>query len=699
MPLLSTFGAASARGFGNLSGIEIPVDDLFNTVSALLHFDGTNNGVNNVFNDSSYSNHTITANGNVTQGSFGPFFRETVSLYSVTYDASAEGNYINFGTSTHSFWNSDFTLEFWIKTTATSLQSLFSSWFDSNFSGSSYAFNLGSSGGVSLSNGLSSTTNQSAMISTSAIVNDGNWHHVAYTQVDDGGSTKYFRVFIDGVLQAYVTESAWTQTATQNGTYIGSQGVNTYAEVSRRFVGSLSNLRLSHSLVYSTSSTTIGEEVFTPPDAALTAPTSGFLTLNSASIVDNGPSSYTINYSSAASNPSEGVVITKEPTEVYDPAVHGASAYFDGSGDYITLSPTSDFAFGTGDFSVSLWAYFTDVGAYDYLIDARNSGQTASTWALSFNYTNGAPNKLQFASGGTAILTSNTNVQADQWYYISVSRIGTTSKMHFNGVEVASNSSDSTNYSTAPNTSYIGSRHSVEHFFDGYISDLRVVKGTGLSSYTPPTTPLTAVTNTKLLLNMADGQAIDSAAQNNLTLYGDAKISNAQSKFGGTSMYFDGTGDEATYSSTGFGTGDFTMEAWVYPQTQPQRFPAVYFVTNGSSDRVAVAFDHDSQPNKFRCNVAGTVLSPSGTNAVDQWYHTAVVRYQGVITFYLNGTSVGSTAYTHNVGPETSFLGGNSPRSSELYFKGYIDDFRVSKTARYTTNFIPPTEPFADKGQ
>ena len=55
--------------------VDLPSDDQFNRVSFLSHFDGANNGVNNAFDDGSDSNHTITANGNVTQGSFGPFAR------------------------------------------------------------------------------------------------------------------------------------------------------------------------------------------------------------------------------------------------------------------------------------------------------------------------------------------------------------------------------------------------------------------------------------------------------------------------------------------------------------------------------------------------------------------------------------------------------------------------------------------------
>ena len=50
-------------------GEDLPSDDQFNRVSFLSHFEGSNNGVNNAFDDGSASNHTITANGDVTQGS------------------------------------------------------------------------------------------------------------------------------------------------------------------------------------------------------------------------------------------------------------------------------------------------------------------------------------------------------------------------------------------------------------------------------------------------------------------------------------------------------------------------------------------------------------------------------------------------------------------------------------------------------
>ena len=70
--LVNSFNKVFLGAAGTPTGAS---DDQFNRVSFLSHFDGANNGVNNAFDDGSASNHTITANGNVTQGSFGPFAR------------------------------------------------------------------------------------------------------------------------------------------------------------------------------------------------------------------------------------------------------------------------------------------------------------------------------------------------------------------------------------------------------------------------------------------------------------------------------------------------------------------------------------------------------------------------------------------------------------------------------------------------
>ena len=174
---------------------------------------------------------------------------------------------------------------------------------------------------------------------------------------------------------------------------------------------------------------------------------------------------------------------------------------FDGSNDYLTLPSGTDFAFGTGDFTVECYVYSNNRGTYDYIIDGRTSGQTSGTWSLSYGY-GGGNGRLEFASGSSTILEcpANLNPESKKWTHIAITRSGTDLRMFIDGV-VATSATNSTNFSTAPGTSYIGTRYSQEHFWDGFISNVRVIKGTALytSAFTPPTAPLTNVTNTKLL--------------------------------------------------------------------------------------------------------------------------------------------------------------------------------------------------------
>ena len=681
MPLLSTFGAASFRGFGfgNLSGIEIPVDNLFNTVSFLSHFDGTNNGVNNVFDDSSTSNHTITANGDVTQGSFGPFARPD-GEWAVAFPRPNLDNqsiYAAYNNADTAFGTGDFTVELFAFISVVPGIGDYANVFDFRTAGNTDHIDLFFGDN---SKRLIYFAGGNTVFTSSTDLPIGEWVHLA------------------------LVRSSGTTTLYQNGVSVGSAsdsnnflasifGFGSRYTANYGMTGSISNARVVKGDAVYTSS-------FTPTTSPLTAITNTvFLSAQDNRFVDNSASAHTVGGVKSPSVSAFGPFLT---SSVYDAGVNGASAYFDGAGDYLTAPDSDDFHLANGDYTIEGWFYVKPqiykqsiIGSWSNTDRGWQARVEPNSGGLRMRFTWSNDGSIDYSEDGTIVFNYN------EWNHLAWVKSGGTTTFYVNGVFDSSYNSSGHNIYNSSAALKIGDWDSNQADYDGYMSDVRLVKGTAVytSAFTPPTAPLTTVTNTKLLLNMADGQAIDSAAQNNLTLVGNTKISSTQSKFGGTSIYFDGTGDEAKYSSRGFGTGDFTMEAWVYPESQLQRFPAVYYVTNGSTNRVAVAFDHESQPDKFRCNVAGTVLAPAGTNAENQWYHTAVVRYQGVVTFYINGTSVGSTSYTHDVAPEESFLGGNTPRSTELNFKGYIDDFRVSYTARYTSNFTPPTEPFADKGR
>jgi hypothetical protein len=231
-------------------------------------------------------------------------------------------------------------------------------------------------------------------------------------------------------------------------------------------------------------------------------------------------------------------------------------------------------------------------------------------------------------------------------------------------------------------------------FFNGYLCDVRLVKGTAVytAAFTPPTAPLTAITNTSLLTNYA-------TAKNDLETVGNAQISTTQSKFGGSSMYFDGTGDylvsnAATNNLYAFGTGDFTLEMWVYfnsvasgslfefrPASTNGAYPLIYFSSSG-----VLTYYANSNPQINSSSVS-----------TGQWYHIALCRYGTSTKMFLNGIQTGST-YTDSSnylcranGP---LIGVTSSLSSD-FLNGYVNDFRITKgIARYTSNFTPPTTAF-----
>jgi hypothetical protein len=192
----------------------------------------------------------------------------------------------------------------------------------------------------------------------------------------------------------------------------------------------------------------------------------------------------------------------------------------------------------------------------------------------------------------------------------------------------------------------------------------------------------------------------DSGSQHVITAYGDSQISDAQSKFGGLS-YSGSWGGEASISTGAssdfdFGTGDFTVDGW-YRFNSLANDQSLWGIDN---TEIKLLYVNPTDKLQIYTQGSGTpkLIVSSGVS-INVWYHFSVVRKDGTITLYRDGTSLGSFAETGSLGESnTGFAVGSfqsgGPTSQSV--DGYIDEFRVIKgIAVWTSNFTPPTAPYS----
>jgi hypothetical protein len=220
-----------------------------------------------------------------------------------------------------------------------------------------------------------------------------------------------------------------------------------------------------------------------------------------------------------------------------------------------------------------------------------------------------------------------------------------------------------------------------------------------------PTDPYFASVTLLIHMDGANGStSFPTVVGSTPTPSGDAKISTAQSMFGGASAVFDGSGDYLAFSSGaafGFGTADFTLEAfiWIAGGSGTDRGIFDFRVSNGSD---VGTFFLDSGANKLSYYSASSGFRSGGTApSTSAWHHIAFTRASGVFYTFLDGVlqwsatpssqDFGSTKPLGVSGSLASGIVGSSP------FNGYIDEVRITKgVARYTANFTPPSAAFPD---
>lgn len=387
------------------------------------------------------------------------------------------------------------------------------------------------------------------------------------------------------------------------------------------------------------------------------------------------------------------------PSGNYDPTVYGGSGYFNGSSQ-LSIASNSQTALLSGDFAIEAWARFGTGGGASQVIYYNNTGGTGG-WSAGNIYlgkhTQASGNMTFWAfnfSASNPMLTDPTAIPDNQWIHYAVTRSGNTFRMFRNGAQVASNtfSGAATN---ATNPCFIGTSGATNSQpILGYISNLRIVKGSPVytNSFPPPTSPVGNIAGTALLLNFANAAAYDQSAKVNLNSWVNAAVSSVQKKFGTGSLYFDGSShfQYTEQTSTFIGTGDFTVEFWAYKTVNGIARPF------SSTSSIFIQDGNFSQLRLFWSNPETLITSFGSQIPLNTWTHIAVTRQGNTFRMYVNGTlSATATSSLTTASSAEGYIGGLGAAFGE-FFNGYIDELRVTKgVARYTTATFPvPAAPY-----
>jgi hypothetical protein len=628
-------------------------DAFFKYVTLLLNTSATNGAQNNTFLDSSTNNFTVTRNGDTTQGAFNPYMPS--GYWSGFFDGT--GDDIRLSTNAaFALGTGDFTFDVWIN--------------PSNWTNSIVPFFVvsGTGGfwvGKNSSNFVVRAFNVADQLTYGTLPTVGAWTHIVAVR---SGTT--LSMYYNGTRVATTTNS---YNFAQAALAVGGDGDT----VPSYYTGYISNARLVK-----------GTAVYDPTLTTLTVPTTPLTAITNTSLLCLQDNRFKDNSTNAFAITVNGDTrISKfapfNPPASYSTASYGGSGYFDGTGDYLSIADSATIRFGTGTFTIQGWVYRGAAGTA-HTIAAKGGASTG--WVLQITSTN----VLRFTDTTTNIDTTTT-IPASTWAHVAVVRTGTGAnglKLYINAVDSATGTSG-TNFNQTEALN-IGADRSNANAFNGYISNLKYTVGTA-ESISVPASPITGGT---VLLNFTNAGIFDAATINDGQTVGNAQVSTTQAKWPPTGISFDGTGDNLTVidkPELRIGTGDFTIEGWVYLNATGVAYGLVSKGTATTGWSVNV-----TSGNKLQFSYTATQLTGATSLVSGTWYYFAVVRAgtaSGNLRVILNGatdaTSAGAVNDDFN---QTNVLYVGADRVAGAVLNGYLQDIRITNGYARTTS--TPTAAF-----
>lgn len=663
--------------------------------------------------DNSTTPHSITATG-ATTDTLNPF--RTQNDYSVSFNGTNQ--YLSNATNNTALamGAGDFTIEFWMRATSTATSVIYDSRINTGTATGGFQIAI-ISGTIGVYGGPSTGTT----LCTSVSISTNRWYHVAV--VRNGSGTGNVKLYIDGFLS-----STYGSADTANYS-LGYLNIGCYllgGSPALYFNGYISNWRMVKGTAVYTSN-------FTPPVQPLTAISgTSLLTCTRSQIRDYSDNRFAITNNGTAtvsstvyppftttstSQPefpvskltSGGSLMTNNHLDEYSILSRTYATYFNGTNQYLTTPSNPLFSFGLGDFTVEAWIwYFPLVGnTFGKMI---LDGRPAATNGPYFNFGLDNTGKLAAYLGSNGYISPSA-LTTRTWIHVAVTRKNGTVRLFVNGAIVTTGTGNTDSITSGGY--YIGQNSfmAADTYFNGYISNARIVKGLALytDTFTPPTSPLTNINGLGYetsLLALQSSSATTENSSNALTLTAfNGPLTTTNIQTGLYSGFFNGTNQYMTVPSDAafsFGTGDFTVECWLWTPAFTNTYGRIIVDarptgTNGSY--WLWGLDNIGRPNFVTMTTGGATITGSSSVATSSWVHFAVTRQSGTIRLFINGVSAATpiTGNVDNISSSGLRIGFNAFATvggfaAETLWNGHLSNLRIIKgTAVYTTGFTPPT--------
>jgi hypothetical protein len=369
---------------------------------------------------------------------------------------------------------------------------------NSGTSGSSGATGTSGTSGTGSpgSSGTSGTSSTPALSLGQTYIGNGSTTNYALSQ--SVANRDQILVNVDGVLQGrsgnYYTVSGTTLTLSsppQNGSIIDIRYINGGSGIVT--TGSLAKQTILYNVISGSQNTITGlnlsgnkwgVDIKEEWDAVIVA---GDTYYNSCSLLlhcngANGSTTFTDN------SPSPKTVTSNNGAAIstVQSKFGGASGFFDGTNDYVSIPNNNQFKFSSGTFTVELWAYFSSVAAEQTLVGTYQNSTTGLLIELYLGKI------CVLFSGDGPDITGTTTILTNTWYHVAVSGTAGSYKMFINGTQEGSTYTGATSLAST-GALYLGTLVSNGVFytyFNGYIDELRIT--TGIARYTGNFTPQTS---------------------------------------------------------------------------------------------------------------------------------------------------------------------------------------------------------------